>query len=361
MSDPLLKLLGIRYPIIQAPMAGTATVALAAAVSNAGGLGSLGLGNSDVELARQQIQALKQATAAPFNVNFFCHQAQATDLDGEQSWLTKLEPYFAEFGAPAPQTLAPAYPSFNDNAAMLAMLLVERPAVVSFHFGLPNAASITALKAAGIKLLGCATRVGEARAIIAAGLDGIIAQGVEAGGHRGVFNPAEDIELGLFGLLQLLKRQCPLPIIAAGGIMNGQGIAQVINMGASAAQLGTAFILCPESNASQDYRVHLGSAQAYHTGITSVISGRPARGLINRWHQELATHAQDLPAYPTAYSAAKALHKAASQQGSHDFAPYWAGQGAPLARALPAAQLMAQLVLELQSEGESEDEREQSH
>ena len=347
MPDSLLTLLGIKYPIIQAPMAGTATVALAAAVSNAGGLGSLGLGSCNVEQARQQIQALKHATAAPFNVNFFCHQIPTPDLAREQAWLNALEPYFAEFGGHAPRALAPAYPSFNDNPDMLAMLLIERPAVVSFHFGLPSTESIAALKAAGITLLGCATRVGEARAIIAAGLDGIIAQGVEAGGHRGVFNPTEDIELGLFGLLQLLKRQCPLPIIAAGGIMDGQGIAHVLNMGASAAQLGTAFILCPESNASQDYRGYLGSAKAYHTGISSVISGRPARGIINRLHQELAIYAKDLPAYPTAYSAANALHVAASQQGCHDFAPYWAGQGAPLARALPAAQLMTQLIVEL--------------
>lgn len=347
MADSFLTQLGIQYPIIQAPMAGTATVALAAAVSNAGGLGSLGLGASDVGQARRQIRELKQATAAPFNVNFFCHQAPPVEPVRNQQWLNVLAPYFTEFGAQVPTEITPAYPSFNDNPDLLAVLLSERPAVVSFHFGLPNQASIEALQTAGIKLLGCATNVDEAELIIEAGLDGIIAQGVEAGGHRGVFDPAQDLELGLFGLLQLLRCQCSLPIIAAGGIMNGQGIKQALSMGASAAQLGTAFILCPESNASADYRAHLASAKAYHTGITTVISGRPARGLVNRWHQELGVYGVDLAAYPTAYSAAKALHLAASQGGCHDFAAYWAGQGAPLARTLPAAELMNTLIAEL--------------
>lgn len=357
MSESLLTLLGIKYPIIQAPMAGTATVAMAAAVSNAGGLGGLGLGASTVEQARDDIQALKNATDKPFNVNVFCHQAEPNDPVRDQAWLKILAPFFAEFAADVPQQITPAYPSFNDNPDMLAMLLAERPAVISFHFGLPSVEVIAKLKAAGIKLLGCATRVGEARAIIGAKLDGIIAQGVEAGGHRGVFKPEEDLELGLFGLLQLLKRQCALPIIAAGGIMNGQGIAQVLAMGASAAQLGTAFILCPESNASQAYRNDLSSAKAFHTGITQAISGRPARGLINRLHQDLGQVQKKVAGYPQTYSAGKALHLAASQQGCQDFAPFWAGQGAPLARALPAAELMAQLISELNAYNSVNGER----
>lgn len=347
MSSPWLSLLGITYPIVQAPMAGTATVALAAAVSNAGGLGSLGLGSSSVEQARTQIQALKQATTKPFNVNFFCHQPAPTrDEARNQHWLQLLQPYFSEFAAQPPKHITSDYPSFIDNPAMVEMLLIERPPVVSFHFGLPSQAVITALQQAGIKLLGCATNVAEAKAIEAAGLEGVIAQGIEAGGHRGVFEPEHDLELGLFGLLQLLGKHCSLPIIAAGGIMNGQGVNQVLTMGASAAQLGTAFILCPESDANAAYRRHLGSAKAYATGITAVISGRPARGLVNRMHQELGAHIYALPAYPTAYSAAKALNSVASTQDCYDFAPFWAGQGAPLARALPATELMAALISE---------------
>lgn len=348
MSDTLLAQLGIQYPIIQAPMAGTSTVALAAAVSNAGGLGSLGLGSSSVEQARLQIKALKQATARPFNVNFFCHQTLADNARQNRQWLDVLQPYFAEFSANPPETITAAYASFVDNHDMLSMLLAEKPPVVSFHFGLPSPAFIEALQQAGIILLGCATSLAEARAIVAAGLNGVIAQGYEAGGHRGVFEPEQDKKLGLFGLLQLLRRQCPLPVIAAGGIMHGQAIAQVLQMGASAAQLGTAFILCPESAADTGYRMQLRGSLAYDTDVTSVISGRPARGLINRMHRELGTHHASLPGYPVAYSAAKALHAAASQQGCHDFAPYWAGQGAPLARELPAEVLMTELIQEWQ-------------
>lgn len=229
---------------------------------------------------------------------------------------------------------------------MLQMLLDERPAVVSFHFGLPSTEFIAELKQAGIKLLGCATNVSEAQAIVTSGLDGVIAQGYEAGGHRGVFDPSQDLQLGLFSLLQLLQKECSLPVIAAGGIMHGQAIAHVMDMGASAAQLGTAFILCPESAASAAYREQLKSARAYQTGVTAVISGRPARGLINRFHTELAEQQALLPGYPTTYSAGKALHAAASQQQCHEFAPFWAGQSAPLARELPAAELVKQLSTE---------------
>ncbi len=346
MPNALLTELGIQLPIIQAPMAGTSTVALAAAVSNAGGLGSLGLGICDVEQAREQIQQLKQATSNPFNINFFCHQPAVADSAREQAWLALLQPYFAEFSAQPPSELNAGNPSFVDNQAMLEMLLDERPPVVSFHFGLPSTAFIQALKDAGIKLLACATNLKEAKAIEDAGLDAIIAQGFEAGGHRGVFDPTHDLKLGLFSLLQLLSKECQLPIIATGGIMHGQAIAQVMNMGASAAQMGTAFILCPESAANQAYREQLKSARAYHTDVTAVISGRPARGLANRFHSELADKHALLPAYPSTYSASRALYTAASQHDCYDFAPFWAGQSAPLARELPATELVALLATE---------------
>ncbi len=350
MPNALLTKLGIQLPIVQAPMAGTSTVALAAAVSNAGGLGSLGLANYNVDQAREQIQQLKQATSKPFNVNVFCHQPAIADAAREQEWLNILQPYFSEFSSPPPKQLSTGNPSFIGNQAMLEMLLEERPAVVSFHFGLPSTEFIQALKHAGITLLGCATNLPEAQAIEAAGLHAIIAQGYEAGGHRGVFDPAQDIKLGLFSLLQLLQKKCSLPIIAAGGIMHGQAIAQVMNMGASAAQMGTAFILCPESAASSAYRDQLKSARAYKTDVTALISGRPARGLVNRFHTELADKQRLLPAYPTTYSASKALIAAASQQDCYDFAAFWAGQSAPLARELPAAELVALLATEWKHE-----------
>lgn len=349
MQRSLLDVLGIQYPIIQAPMAGTSTVQLAAAVSNAGGLGSLGLGSASVESAREQIRALKAATNKPFNINFFCHQPAHRDSRLEQQWLAYLAPYFAEFGTTAPSELNEDYASLVNNQAMLVMLLEERPPIVSFHFGLPNIDTIEALKAAGICLLGCATSLHEAQVIEQAGLDGIIAQGFEAGGHRGTFNVENDLQLGLFSLLQLIKQHCSLPLIAAGGIMDGAGIANVLKMGASAAQLGTAFILCPESAANTQYRAALRTTKAYQTAVTAVISGRPARGLVNRMHQEIARFSADLPSYPAVYSAGKALHMAASKQGSADFAAHWAGQSAPLAREMPAKLMVQTLIKELEN------------
>ncbi|MDY0250266.1 MAG: nitronate monooxygenase [Pseudomonas sp.] len=346
-STDFLADLGIRLPIIQAPMAGVSTVALAAAVSNAGGLGSLGLGNATVEQARTQIQQLKQATVHPFNINFFCHQPPVTDVVLEQAWLQMLSPYFAEFAVTPPAAIQVISQSFVGNQAMLEMLLEERPAVVSFHFGLPAQTVIEQLKTAGIRLFGCATCLAEAQAIEAAGLDAIVAQGYEAGGHRGVFDPATDLQLGLFSLLSLLRQHCSLPIIAAGGIMDGAAIATVLQMGASAAQLGSAFVVCPESAATAAYRADLSSSKASRTALTTVISGRPARGIINRMHTDIAQHMLQTPGYPVTYSAGKALHAAASAQGCHDFAAHWAGQSAALARTMPAAQLVRVLSEEL--------------
>lgn len=345
-TNSLLTLLGIDLPIIQAPMAGVSTAALAAAVSNAGGLGSLGLGSSSVEQAREQIRLLKTATDKPFNVNFFCHQPAQVDHQQEQQWLERLRPYFSEFSVEPPQHIAADYESFLLQPAMLEMLLEERPPVVSFHFGLPEQGVIDALKQAGIRLLGCATQLAEAQAIEAAGLDAIIAQGYEAGGHRGVFNPETDLQLGLLALLAQLTKHCSLPLIAAGGIMNGQAIATVQRMGASAAQLGTAFVACPESSANAAYRAVLCSEQAARTGVTQVISGRPARGIINRMHTEIAQYSEELPAYPIAYSAAKALYAAAQRHNNNGFAPFWAGQAASLIRVMPAAELVATLSAE---------------
>lgn len=347
-ANALLSRLGLQYPIIQAPMAGTSTPKLAAAVSNAGGLGSLGLGNVSVEVAREQIRQLKQLTDKPFNVNFFCHVADPADPVRESNWLKRLQPWFAEFGATAPAELNAGYDSFLGNRAMLEMLLEERPAVVSFHFGLPDAEAIAALKQAGIFLMGCATSLDEARAIEAAGLNAVIAQGYEAGGHRGLFDPQQESALELPELLQQLHGQIKLPIIATGGLMDGIDVARVLAQGASAAQLGTAFISCPESAAPAAYREHLLSPAAQHTGVTAIFSGRPARGMLNRSHREIAPHASELAGYPQAYSAAKALNAAAIAKGSHDFAPYWAGTSAHRSRALPATELVACLVQEMQ-------------
>lgn len=343
----LLALLGIEHPIIQAPMAGVSTPALAAAVSNSGGLGSLGLGASNVEQSRTAIRATRAATSRPFNVNLFCHRPATADAAREAAWLAYLEPHFAELGARPPQALKEIYETFVGHESMLAMLLEERPAVVSLHFGLPAADWIKRFRAAGIVTVACATNLDEATLCERAGVDAIVAQGVEAGGHRGVFDPElGDDGIGTFALVRMLAKQSNLPIIAAGGIMDGRGIAAAMTLGASGVQLGTAFVLCPESSANAAYREQMKSERARHTRITANISGRAARGLPNRMYELIKTGTPALPDYPIAYDAAKALHAAASAQGNHEYAAYWAGQGAPLARELPAAVLMGQLVQE---------------
>jgi nitronate monooxygenase len=348
--NPLLRTLGIDVPIIQAPMAGVSTPAMAAAVSDAGGLGSIGVGPAGAEVARGMIAAIRAATDRPFNVNVFCNRPAVADRPREAAWIARLAPIFAQFGAEPPPALREIYPSFVADDAMLDMLLAERPKVVSVHFGLPPAGRITALKEAGIVLLATATNLDEARAVAAAGIDAVVAQGYEAGGHRGVFDPgATDERLGTVALTRLLAKHMDIPVISAGGIMDGAGIAACLVLGASAVQLGTAFVACPESSADAGYRAALLGPAAEHTVVTRVISGRPARCLGNRFTalgQALAPGS--VPDYPIAYDAAKALNAAAKAAGESGYGAHWAGQGAPLARSLPAADLVAVLRTEME-------------
>lgn len=334
--------LGIPIPIVQAPMAGVATPELAAAVSNAGGLGSIGVGATDATGARAMVEATRARTDRPFNVNLFVHAAARPDAARERRWLAALRPLFEAQGAAPPDALRTIYTSFAEDAAMLAMLVAEAPPVVSFHFGIPTADRIAALRAAGCTLLATATSLSEARRIEAAGIDGIVAQGWEAGGHRGMFDPAEpDDRLGTFALTRLLSAQTGLPVIAAGGIMDGAGVRAALALGAVAAQLGTAFIACPESSADAAYRAALGGEGAHHTVMTSAISGRPARCLANRFTRWAVEHPLDAPDYPIAYDAGKALNAAAKAAGEAGYGAQWAGQGAPLHRVMPAADLLA--------------------
>ncbi|MFN8663263.1 MAG: nitronate monooxygenase [Thermomicrobiales bacterium] len=336
-------------PIIQAPMAGVATPGLAAAVSNAGGLGSLGLGMSTVDQARQLITDTQALTDRPFNVNLFCHQPAARDAGREEAWIRHLAPLFAETGAKPPATLKEISTSFLVDEAMQRLVLELRPAFVSFHFGLPPAAYLADLRAAGIRTLATATNPREAAVIEAAGIDAIVAQGIEAGGHRGMFDPeVEDERLSTSVLVRLLTRQSSLPIIAAGGIMDGAGMRAALDLGAAGVQLGTAFILCPESAANASYRANLKSERAEVTRLTPALSGRPARGMVNRLVRHGDAPGSPRPAaYPVAYDAARQLNAAAMQQGNAEFAAQWAGQGAPLARELPAATLVTTLMQEL--------------
>lgn len=346
---PLLSRLGVRLPIIQAPMAGVSTPAMAAAVSEAGGLGSLGVGATDAEGARKVIRETRALTARPFNINLFCHAPATANAARESAWLAYLASTFAEFGATPPAGLREIYKSFVVDDAMYQMLLEEKPAVVSFHFGLPAQEKIDALHAAGIMLLASATSLAEARQIEAAGIDAIVAQGIEAGGHRGVFaTDGDDEGLGTLALVRVLVARTTLPVIASGGIMDGAGIAAALALGAQAAQMGTAFVASAESSADAAYRAAMTANPTRATTLTRAISGRAARGFTSRFTQMgIAQDAPPIPDYPVTYDAGKALHAAAKAQGVSEFAAQWAGQAAPLARALPAGELVRVLESEL--------------
>jgi nitronate monooxygenase len=295
------------------------------------------------------IAAFRERSRRSLNVNVFCHAPPVADAAREARWIERLRPEFERVAAAPPAALREIYRTFLEDDDMLAALVELKPAVVSFHFGVPARARIDALRGAGIALVGSATSVAEANVLVAAGVDAVVAQGYEAGGHRGVFDPdAVDDCLGTAVLTQLLVREIDRPVIAAGGIMDGAGIAAVLRLGASAAQLGTAFVACDESLADAGFRAALAGPGAHHTVMTRAISGRPARCLANRFTaigREVA--ARDVPAYPIAYDAGKALHAAAKGRGEFGYGAQWAGQGAPLFRAMPAGQLVETLRREM--------------
>ena len=347
-SEDLFARLGITVPIVQAPMAGWATPALAAAVSNAGALGSLGIGGMKAEDARAIIQKTRSLTESPFNVNVFCHKRAAADSAREARWLEYLHPYFAQFQTPPPAAMRDVVPSFVEDDTVLAMLIEEHPAVVSFHFGLPAPDAIAALRDAGIVLFATATNADEAGRVADAQIDAIVAQGAQAGGHRGTFDPAAPDELlGTTTLVQVLRRETSLPVIAAGGIMNGAGIAAVLALGAQAAQLGTAFLVTPESAADATDRAALLDPRS-RTAFTKAISGRLARGIENAYMDlERDPDCPPIPDFPIAFDAAKALNAAAKAHGSSAFAARWAGEGVRLSRAMPATSLVATLAQEI--------------
>jgi nitronate monooxygenase len=353
--NSLLQRLGIELPIVQAAMAGVSTPAMAAAVSNAGALGSLGVGATNAQGAREMIAKFRELSQRSLHVNVFCHAKAVADAKREAAWIERFRPAFQALNAEPPAKLTEIYQSFVEDDEMLAMFVAEKPRVVSFHFGLPAAERIAKLKQAGIVLLASATSLKEARACEAAQVDGVIAQGYEAGGHRGVFDEdAPDDRLGTFALTRLLARELKLPVLAAGGIMDGAGIAAALKLGASAAVLGTAFIDCPESSADQGYRAALHTDAAQHTALVRALSGRPARCLANRF-TALAIDDKEIPAYPITYDLGKALHAAGKAKGEFGYGAQWAGQGAPLARALPAGELVRVLADELREALKSAD------
>lgn len=345
MSNRLTQQLGIEYPLIQAPMAGVSTPELAAAVSEAGALGSLGLGSSTVAQAEALINRTRGLTTRPFNVNLFCHLPAMRNPQREAQWLARLGPEFARFDSHPPETLAEIYLSFQQQPQMVELLLDLTPAAVSFHFGVPDREVVFRLREKGIVTLASATSVEEALLVAAQGIDIVVAQGYEAGGHRGMFDPqAFDGQMSTFTLVQALKRRVDIPVIAAGGIMDGAGINSMMAIGADGVQLGTAFLLCPESAADTGYREAIKGSPDGQTILTSAISGRPARCIVNGWREINEPHL--VPAYPVAYDAGKALAAAAKARGDHQYGAHWAGQGVKLIRELPAAELIQILVNE---------------
>lgn len=349
-SDALLmKLLAIDTPILQAPMAGISSPELAAAVSNAGALGAIGVGATTAAGAQRMIAGFRAKSARSLNVNVFCHAPARADAARERAWIERLRPRFTELAATPPAALTEIYESFVEDDDMLALLVAEKPKVASFHFGVPAAERVRALKSAGIVLLGSATSLAEARVLVDAGVDAVVAQGWEAGGHRGTFDPqAADDRLGTLALVRVLVCAIARPVIAAGGIMDGAGIAAALALGASAAQLGTAFVACDESLADAGYRRALASDAAHHTTMTRAISGRDARSLDNRFTRlGEAAAVSDIPDYPIAYDLGKALHAAGKAKNEFGYGAQWAGQGAPLSRAMPAAKLVETLRREL--------------
>ncbi|MFY0617051.1 NAD(P)H-dependent flavin oxidoreductase [Shimia sp.] len=351
----LVARLGLKHPLFQAPMAGVSTPEMAAAVTNARGLGALGLGAAGVEGARQMLQAARALTSGPINANLFCHAPARRDADVEADWLATLAPTFAQMGGQTPGALHEIYRSFVVDRDMCDMLLEEAPGVVSLHFGLPDGQWIKELQAAGNLVFASATNLEEAQACVAAGVDAIVAQGIEAGGHRGMFDPdAEDNELATLPLVSLLVASCDVPIIAAGGIMNGQDAARALQSGAQAAQLGTAFLDCTESAADAGYRAALRDPEQGPPVLTRMVSGRPARCLRNKFvtlGQSL--HAR-VPDYPVAYDAGKALNALAKAQGEVGFGAHWAGSGVARTPKGDAAQILlkiAQDLLQTQSGG----------
>jgi nitronate monooxygenase len=343
----LRTLLGVDLPIIQAPMAGVQGSALAVAVSNAGGLGSLPCAMLGLDALRDELAAIRKQTAKPFNVNFFCHASSAPDPGREAKWRKALAPYYRELGLDASTVPAgPGRAPFSHEAADL--LSAIRPAVVSFHFGLPSAELLARVRKWGSKILSSATTVDEARWLEAQGVDAIIAQGLEAGGHRGTFL-AEDLttQMGTFALLPQIVKAVKTPVIAAGGIADARGVAAALALGAAGAQIGTAYLLCPEATTSAVHRAALKGEMARHTALTNLFTGRPARGIMNRLMRELGPMSAAPPAFPLAASAIAPLRAKAESLGSGDFSPLWSGQNAGGCRDVPAAQLTRDLAADL--------------
>jgi nitronate monooxygenase len=339
----LLRLLGTELPIVQAPMAGVQLGALAVAACSAGALGSLPCAMLGVDTMRKELGAIRAATARPYNVNFFCHSTPAPNAEREAAWRKALTPYFEEYGIEADSISAG--PGRAPFTAETADALEEfEPRVVSFHFGLPPPELLARVKRWGATILASATTVDEARWLEANGADAVIAQGAEAGGHRGIFL-SEDIgtQVGTFSLVPQIVGAVQVPVIAAGGIADASGVAAAMALGAAGVQVGTAYLLCPEATTSAVHRAALKSDAARETALTNLFTGRPGRGIVNRLMRELGPISAHVPPFPLATAAIAPLRANAEKQGKGDFSPLWCGQNASGCKEIPAATLTRDL------------------
>ena len=339
----LQELLRVKLPIIQAPMAGVQGSTLAIAVSNTDALGSLPCAMLSPDAMRAELVKIQAGTSKPFNVNFFCHTPPTPNAKREAEWRAALAPYYREYGIDSDAIpLVPRRVPFDSQ--MADVLEKFKPPVVSFHFGLPTTDLLSRVRSWGAKILSSATTVEEARWLEAQGVDAIIAQGLEAGGHRGNFL-SDDLstQIGTFALVPQVVRSVKVPVIAAGGISDCNGVAAAMELGAAGVQIGTAYLLCPEATTSGVHRAALKSEAARHTALTNLFSGRPARGIVNRVMTDLGLISSVPPAFPLASAALAPLRAQAESQGSGDFSPLWAGQNATGCKELPAAEITREL------------------
>ena len=331
-SRQIMDLFGIEIPIMLAPMAGPGTAELAIAVSEAGGLGALPCAQLNLEQTRDALKLIRSRTSKPFNVNFFCHTPPQPEPEREAKWRERLAPYYAELGLDLKDALgAPSRKPFD--AEFCALVEELKPSVVSFHFGLPPKPLLDRVRAAGAKVLASATTVAEARWLDERGCDGIVAMGAEAGGHRGNFLSMDAArQVGTFALVPQIVDAVRVPVIAAGAVADARGIAAAFALGASAVQIGTAYLFCPEARVPPVHLKALESAKDDDTVITNVFTGRGARGIVNRLISELGPISMIAPAFPVASSATAPLRTKGESAGSRDFSPLWSGQAARLAR-----------------------------
>ena len=337
------SIFNVKYPIIQAPMAGVQDSALAIAVSSAGGLGSLPCSMLNHDALHAELSRIRSQTSQPVNVNFFCHTAPRFDARAEQKWRSILQPYFEEYEVDIDDIPAgPGREPFSHAAADV--LESFRPEVVSFHFGLPDQELLTRVKSWGATVMSSATTRDEARWLEANGADAVIAQGIEAGGHRGMFL-SDDLSLqtGTFTLLSEIIREVNVPVIAAGGITDAKGVARALSAGAAAVQMGTVYLLCPEARTSRLHRAAINHTAAPNTEITNIFSGRPARGIVNRAINELGPINIDVPEFPLATATMTALRKQVEQSGSSDFSSLWCGKNTDGCEEISAVDLTRKL------------------